>query len=140
MSNPFFAIEEKNKDTSVEEWETFKFDLLSMRKNGSVWKINSQEITQSNSIHPLYGDLNKTKNCEEYPIISSFAKIAYIITNSNAWPGRGESAWKRIKINNRSTLKNDGLNALLMVSLNGPQLGSLEARELVKHTSRIYGE
>ena len=81
-----------------------------------------------------------TKNCEEYPIISSFAKIAYIITNSNAWPGRGESAWKRIKINNRSTLKNDGLNALLMVSLNGPQLGSLEARELVKHTSRIYGE
>ena len=31
-------------------------------------------------------------------------------------------------------------NALLLISLNGPQLGTLEAKELIKHTARIYGE
>ena len=75
-----------------------------------------------------------TINCEEYPIISSFAKIAYIIPTSNAWPGRGnKSPIKCIKPNKRSTLKNDTLNALLMISLNGPQLGTFEA-------ARISGE
>ena len=27
-----------------------------------------------------------------------------------------------------------------MISLNGPQLRTLEAEELIKHTARIYGE
>ena len=27
-----------------------------------------------------------------------------------------------------------------MISLNGPQFGTLEAKELIKHTARIYGE
>ena len=27
-----------------------------------------------------------------------------------------------------------------MISLNGPQLGTLEANELIKHTARTYGE
>ena len=35
---------------------------------------------------------------------------------------------------------NDALNAQLMISLNGPQLGTLEIKELIKHTARIYGE
>ena len=79
-------------------------------------------------------------NCEEYPIISSFATIAYIIPVSKAWPERGGSAIKRIKTNKRGTLKNDTLNAVLMISLNGPQLGTLEAKELIKLAARIYGE
>ena len=36
--------------------------------------------------------------------------------------------------------KNDALNAQLMISLNGPQLGTRETKELIKHTARIYGE
>ena len=32
LSNHFLANEEENKDTFIEEWESFKFDLLSMRK------------------------------------------------------------------------------------------------------------
>ena len=41
---------------------------------------------------------------------------------SNAWPERGASAIKRLKTRLRSTLKNDMLNALLQVSINGPQV------------------
>ena len=36
MPNHFFAKQKKNKDTFIEEWESFKFDLLSVRKNRSV--------------------------------------------------------------------------------------------------------
>ena len=32
------------------------------------------------------------------------------------------------------------LDALLMISLNGPQPGTLEAKGLVTNTARIYGE
>ena len=87
-----------------------------------------------------------TINSEKYHsslahIISSFAKIAYIIPVSNDWSERGVSAIKHTKRNKRSTLKNDALNALPMISLNGPQLETLKAiKELIKNTARIYGE
>ena len=32
LSNHFFANKEENKDTFIEEWESFKSDLLSMKK------------------------------------------------------------------------------------------------------------
>ena len=32
LSNHFFASEEENKDTFIEEWDSFKSDLLTMRK------------------------------------------------------------------------------------------------------------
>ena len=39
-------------------------------------------------------------NVDEYPIITSIAKVAYIIPVSNAWPARGGSAIKRIETDN----------------------------------------
>ena len=69
-----------------------------------------------------------TINCEVYPIINLFTKVAHIITISSAWLERGGSAIKCFKTNKRSTLKNDALNALLIIPLNGPQLRTLEAK------------
>ena len=46
---------------------------------------------------------------------------------SNAWPERGASAVKRIKTRLRSSLKNDMLQALLQISINGPQVNDQEA-------------
>ena len=72
-----------------------------------------------------------TINCEVCPIISSFAKITYIIPISNAWSERGESTKKRIKIGKINILKNDAVNALLMISINEPQLATFQAKELI---------
>ena len=52
----------------------------------------------------------------------------------------GGSAKKRIKTSKRNTLKNYPLNALFMISIKGPQLATLEAKELIKHTARIHRE
>ena len=43
-----------------------------------------------------------------------------MIPVNNDWPERRGSAIKRIEPNKISTLKNDALNALLMISINGP--------------------
>ena len=46
LSNHFFANQKENRGIFIEEWENFKFDLLSERK---IWvnlkKKNCQEIT-----------------------------------------------------------------------------------------------
>ena len=78
--------------------------------------------------------------CEEYPVISLLTKIGYTTPDSNTWSERTGSAIKRIKTNKRSSPKNDALNALLVISLNGPQLGTLEAKELIKNVPKTHGE
>ena len=77
---------------------------------------------------------------DEYPIITSIAEIAFITRGSNAWPERIGSANKRIKINKRSTLKSDALNALIMISTNDPKCETPEASYLIKQTSILFGE
>ena len=81
-----------------------------------------------------------TTSTDEYPIINSISKNAYIIPVSNAWPERGGSAIKRIKTNKRSTMKNDAINALLMISINGPKSGTLVAKQLIVRSAKKYGE
>ena len=78
--------------------------------------------------------------CEEYPVISLLTKIGYTTPDSNTWPERTGSAIKRIKTNKRSSPKNDALNALLVILLNGSQPGTLEAKELIKNPPKIHGE
>ena len=46
---------------------------------------------------------------------------------SNAWPERGASAVKRVKTQLRSRIKNDMLQALMQVSIYGPNIGECEA-------------
>ena len=73
-------------------------------------------------------EIRATRKCGEYSIINSFSEIAYIMPVSYAWSERGGSAIKRIETTKRNTLKSDALNALLMISLNGPQLEHLKLR------------
>ena len=52
----------------------------------------------------------------------------------------GGSATKRIKTSEKNTLNNDALNALIMILVKGPQLATIEAKELIKHIAKIYRE
>ena len=52
--------------------------------------------------------------------IVTLAKIASIVPITDACLERGASAVKRIKSRQHSSMKNDLLNALLHISLNGP--------------------
>lgn len=56
------------------------------------------------------------------PCLLELAEVCLSLPVSNAWPERGASAIKRLKTRLRSTLKNDLLNALLQVSIDGPEV------------------
>ena len=54
------------------------------------------------------------------------AQVAATLPVSNAWPERGFSALKIAKSRLRGSLKNDMLNALLAVMINGPAVKDCE--------------
>lgn len=56
------------------------------------------------------------------PCLLELAKVCLSLLVSNAWPEHGASAIKRLKTRLQSTLKTDMLNALLQVSINGPEV------------------
>ena len=74
----------------------------------------------------------------DFPKIVDLAKIAAIVPVTNAWPERGASAVKRIKSRIRSQMKNDVLNSLLHISINGPAVNSKEADNLISRVVEKY--
>ena len=139
----YFGTDNEKKNEFMNEWDSFEFELISVRKK---W-FQLKENLSRNKLKP---DINATEwflkqicmanKIDEYPIITSIAEIAFIIRGSNAWPEQIGSAIKRIKINKRSTLKSDALNALIMISTNDPKCETPEASYLIKQTSILFGE
>lgn len=74
----------------------------------------------------------------EYPLVTDIVKIAIVTPVTNTWPERGASAIKRTKTRLRSRLKNDLLNGLLMLSINGPGYGSAEARTVIENAAKRW--
>ena len=57
---------------------------------------------------------------------------------TNAWPERGASAVKRVKTRFRSQMKDDPLNSLLMITINGPAFKTVEYEILMEQVTNIY--
>ena len=88
----------------------FKVKLVSNQMN---IKITSTE----QYLKQIVKRFLKTEEC-----LQAFwmAKLALAVPVTNLWPECGGSAIKGIKTRNRSSMKNYLLNALFMVSINGP--------------------
>ena len=61
------------------------------------------------------------------PGLLQIAEVCLSLPISNAWPERGALAVKRVKTQLRSRIKNDMLQALMQVSIYGPNIGECEA-------------
>ena len=57
---------------------------------------------------------------------------------SNAVVERGASAVKRVKSRLRSRLKNDMMASLLHISLNGPDHGDEECKEMLVEATKVW--
>ena len=93
---------------------------------------NKSKLKQSSTECALQNDVNIYKDDQEFDKVVQLAKIACITPVTNAWPERGESAVKRIKSRTTSTMRNDLLNALLQISINGPEMNSSDANKLIE--------
>ena len=70
--------------------------------------------------------------CHFFPLLFSLAERCLSIPVSNAWPERGANALKRVKPRLRNRLKNDMLQALLQVSINGPAVESHACANIIQ--------
>lgn len=118
------------------EWGKLKYDMLS-------WKEDIAECQASGILAPT---MTSTEWCLQricqlphfYPRLSKIADVVLSTPVSNAWPERGASAVKRIKTRLRSSIKNDMLQALLHVSINGPEPGSVKAKGIINQAVSIW--
>ena len=74
---------------------------------------------------------------DNFIYICELAKIALITPFTNAWPERGANAVKRVKRRMRSTMKNDFLNSLLHISINGPSANVIFIQQM-KSTRKYH--
>ena len=73
-----------------------------------------------------------------YPNLVKIAEVVLSTPVTNAWPERGVSALKRIKARLRNRIKNDMLNTLLQVKVNGPELKDKKTNIIIKHATAAY--
>ncbi|XP_068680268.1 zinc finger protein 862-like isoform X2 [Montipora foliosa] len=115
LAKHFFS---NDVDQLMAEWHRFKFDLVDFQGN---MDFSLRQLCQSQ---------------KQYPLLSEVAEICYSAPVTNAWPERGVSAVKRIKTRLRSLLKDDMLNVLLQVSINGPTLA--EADSIIQDATKTW--
>eukprot|EP00057_Strongylocentrotus_purpuratus_P015153 XP_011669627.1 PREDICTED: uncharacterized protein LOC105440794 [Strongylocentrotus purpuratus] len=73
-----------------------------------------------------------------YPKLYFIAEVCAAMPVSNAWPERGVSTMRRVKTRLRSSLKNDMLEALMHVSINGPPASSTQAKEIISQAVKRW--
>ena len=125
-----FFIEPAKQEQLLAEWEKFKYDMDS-------WKQEiPEEVKESHLETATEWCLKrlislKTSYSMVFHALTNIAEVCLSMPVSNAWPERGCSALKRIKTRLRNRLSVDMLQALLMITINGPKVGTSECESLV---------
>lgn len=129
LANHFFLSAEDRCET-LTEWTKFKYDLLQWKPQIPNSLLNSPRSTDKRE-HNLVQETptewalkrllrSKSAYGPVYPKLLHIAEVCLSMPVSNAWPERGASALKRLKTRLRSQMKNNMLDALMQISINGP--------------------
>ena len=123
------------------EWEEFKFGLIDIKKKYQLLKENvtnnNLKLKEAASEWALRYIVKGFR--EDNLFIFIFVRVSKDSFNQTSYkPERGASAVKRIKSRMRSKIKNDFLNFLLHISINGPPANSKEADQLLERVCNVY--
>ena len=142
LHEQFFPDDELNITKS--QWHDFKYEMVQMKSKWEDYKTrmteNKSKLKQSSTEWALQNNVNIYKDDQDFGKVVQLAKIACITPVTNAWSERGASAVKRIKSRTRSTMRNDLLNALLQISINGPEMNSSDVDKLIDKVSLKFQE
>ena len=119
-----------NRQQIVVEWQKAKYDLLQWKEDDLPQAIRDREGSITATDWCLSKLLQATYR-SHYPMLSFIAEVCLSCPVSNAWPERGASVLKWQKNRLRSRIKNDLLNPLLQISINGPKQESKELPSLI---------
>ena len=123
----YFKDNEADQNQLKSEWSNLKYDLLNLELPASVENGESSPVEWT--IHHFCR--NKSSYKKHFPRMLEVLTSLVVVPVSNAWPERGASKLKLIKNRLRSTLKNDALNALLHMSINGPPPHTQQSKDLI---------
>ncbi|VDH96877.1 Hypothetical predicted protein [Mytilus galloprovincialis] len=125
-------------DECLAEWNLLKYHLIKMKPNiPSQCELDSQLRTSTEwCLRQIV--LKRQEYKHVCPHLSNIAEIVLTVPVSNAWPERGCSKVKIIKTDLRNRLKNDVLNGLMMISINGPQTCSHECDKVVNDSVKLW--
>lgn len=107
--------------------------------SSEIAKPTNNMLTKSPTEWLLEWMLSMRSTCQHFfPEMLRIAEVCLSLPVSNAWPERGTSAIKRIKMRMRSRIKDDMLEALMQISINGPKLKELECTGVVKESVKQW--
>ena len=139
LAEQFFP--ERSVRIIMREWEEFKSELIDIKKKYQLLKENltnnNLKLKETASEWTLQYIVKGFRE-DNYIYICELAKIALITPVTNASPERGASAVKGVKSQMRSKRKNNLLNSLLHISINGPPANSKEADQLLERVCNAY--
>ena len=119
-----------------------KIELLHLRKSWLQFKKsvddNKMKLKSTPTEWALHRIVRTFSSNEDLTMIYEIAKVALVTPVTNAWPERGASAVKRVKTRFRSQMKDDLLNSLLMITINGPAFKTAEYENLMEEVTNIY--
>ena len=143
VAKHFFPEQDDLQERVKAEWGKLKYDIRD-------WKIKMPAEIKEGTTKSAEQLPTPTEWCLSrilqmrcafgllYPCISKISEVALALPVSNAWPERGASKIKLIKSRLRSRLKNDLLNSLLQISINGPDLFSKESDDIIKRAVKVW--
>ena len=121
------------------QWYDFKHEIFILNKKWisfkSQLKNNKIELKSTSTKWSLKQIVKRYAEMDEFKEIAFLANMSLTVPVTNAWPECGASAVKRVKSHTRSTMKNDLLNALLNISINGSAYNSKEAKQLISEVA-----
>jgi len=131
------SLPEENDQVNVNaekikaEWGKFKLDLIDW-KDELPRDITEGKAATTSTTWTLHRLTRQPSFCHFFPLLFSLAERCLSIPVSNTWPERGASALKRVKPRLHNWLKNDMLQALLQVTINGPAVESDACAKIIQ--------
>lgn len=136
LAKHFFQIETEEvqklkAEKLLTEWSRMKYHVNDNIKNilPTEVKSGSSKVTPTEwlLLHLLK---SRSSFVTFSPLLLYIAEVVISLPVSNAWPERGASVLKNVKTRLRSKLKNEMLQAILNVGINGPEVQ--KCRPIVK--------
>lgn len=129
MADHFFQEEERKdekKEELLSEWQRLKYNFLQLKGDipSEILKPKKQNLmTKSPTEWVLERILSQRSTYQHFfPGMLHIAEVCLSLQVSNVWPERGVSVIKPLKSRMRSRMKDDRLEALIQVTINGPKV------------------
>ena len=123
LSDHFGATGYVEVEALKSQWEYFKFIAQDLKSECPTTEAQQPQVTSTEWLLTKLCSIPSFKVM--FPNLVKLAAVAQSLPVTNALPERGASALKRIKTRLRNSLKDDMLECLLQISINGPPVSEL---------------